>query len=157
MKLIRLIIIAASLLLFLTLALPAAAQKMQKAGNTDCGTLYVDTDTVKTVKKDGQYYLAVAAEEKYTDAEFLSSLRHGEDMQQAAAAVYLYLFDNRGANYCIAAAYIVDAEGKVCADVGSNMTLLPVGKDKTMSNAYSLALKALENRNRWQNKRNFVR
>ena len=130
---------------------------MQKAGNTDCGTLYVDTDTVKTVKKDGQYYLAVAAEKRYTDAEFLASLRQGEDMQQATAAVYLYLFDNRGANYCIAAAYIVDTEGKVCADVGSNMTLLPVGKDKTMSNAYSIALKALENRNRWQNKKSFVR
>ena len=157
MKLIRLITIAASLLLCLALALPAAAQKMQKAGNTDCGTLYVDTDTVKTVKKDGQYYLAVAAEERYTDAEFLASLRQGEDMQKAAAAVYLYLFDDRGANYCIAAAYIVDTEGKVCADIGSNMTLLPVGKDKTMSNAYSIALKALENRNRWQNKRNFVR
>lgn len=156
MKLIRLITIAASLLLCLALALPAAAQKMQKAGDTDCGTLYVDTDTVKTVKKDGQYYLAVAAEEKYTDAEFLNSLRQGEDMQQAAA-VYLYLFDNRGANYCIAAAYIVDTDGKVCADIGSNMTLLPVGKDKTMSNAYSIALKALESRNRWQNKRNFVR
>lgn len=157
MKLIRLITIAASLLLCISLALPAAAQKMQKAGDTDCGILYVDTDTVKTVKKDGQYYLAVAAEEKYTDAEFLSSLRQGEDMQQAAAAVYLYLFDNRGANYCVAAAYIVDTEGKVCADIGSNMTLLPVGKDKTMSNAYSISLKALESRNRWQNKRNFVR
>ena len=69
MKMIRLITIAVSLLLCLALALPAAAQKMQKAGNTDCGTLYVDTDMVKTVKKDGQYYLAVAAEEKYTDAE----------------------------------------------------------------------------------------
>ena len=117
----------------------------------------MDTDTVKTVKKDGQYYLAVAAEERYTDAEFLASLRQGEDMQQATAAVYLYLFDNRGANYCVAAAYIVDTEGKVCADVGSNMTLLPVGKDKTMSNAYSMALKALENKNRWQKKKNFVR
>lgn len=157
MKLIHLIIIAVFVLFCLSLTLPAAAQKMQKAGNTDCGILYVDTDTVKTVKKGGQYYLAVAAEEKYTDAEFLASLRQGEDMQQAAAAVYLYLFDNRGANYCIAAAYIVDTEGKVCADIGSNMTLLPVGKDKTMSNAYSIALKALENRNRWQNKRNFVR
>lgn len=157
MKLIHLIIIAVFVLFCLSLALPAAAQKMQKAGNTDCGTLYVDTDTVKTVKKGGQYYLAVAAEEKYTDAEFLASLRQGEDMQQAAAAVYLYLFDNRGANYCIAAAYIVDTDGKVCADIGSNMTLLPVGKDKTMSNAYSISLKALESRNRWQNKRNFVR
>ena len=38
MKLIRLITIAVSLLLCLALALPAAAQKMQKAGNTDCGT-----------------------------------------------------------------------------------------------------------------------
>ena len=157
MKLIHLIIIAVFVLFCLSLTLPAAAQKMQKAGNTDCGTLYVDTDTVKTVKKDGQYYLAVAAEERYTDAEFLASLRQGEDMQQATAAVYLYLFDNRGANYCIAAAYIVDTEGKVCADVGSNMTLLPVGKDKTMSNAYSIALKALENRNRFQNKKSFVR
>lgn len=157
MKLIRLITIAVSLLLCLSLALPAAAQKLQKAGDTDCGVLYVDTDTVRTVKKDGLYYLAVAAEERYTDAEFLASLRQGKDMQQAEAAVYLYLFDNRGANYCIAAAYIVDAEGRVCADVGSKMTLMPIGKDKTMSNAYSLALKALENKNRWQKKQNFVR
>lgn len=157
MKLTRLIKTAASLLLGLSVTLPAAARTMQEAGNTDCGTLYVDTDMVKTVKKDGQYYLAVSAEEKYTDAEFLASLRQGEDLQHAAAAVYLYLFDNRGENYCIAAAYIIDTEGKVCADMGSNMTFLPVGKDATMSNAYSIALKALENRTRWQNRRNLTK
>lgn len=98
-----------------TIILPAAAQNMQQAGKTDCGILYVDTDSAKTVKKDGQYYLALAAEEKYTDQEFLKSLRQGEDMEMKA-----------------------------------------VGKDKTMSKAYSMGLKALENRQRLKG-RNFIR
>lgn len=156
MKLTRIITIIITIVMAVTIILPAAAQNMQQAGKTDCGILYVDTDSAKTVKKDGQYYLALAAEEKYTDQEFLKSLRQGEDMQKAASAIYLYLFDNRGSNYCIAAAYIIDDLGNVCADIGEDMEMKAVGKDKTMSKAYSMGLKALENRQRLKG-RNFIR
>lgn len=128
---------------------PAAAQRLEQAGKTDCGVLYVDTDAVSTVKKDGAYYLAVVAEERYTDQQFLASLREGEDMGEAVGAVYMYLFDNRGSSYCTAAAYIVDAAGKVCADLGSHMQLQPLGGNKTMLNAYTLALKAVEKKKRF--------
>ena len=38
-----------------------------------------------------------------------------------------------------------------------NLMFLLVGQDKATSNTYSIAFKALENRNLCQNKKNFVR
>mgnify|MGYP003225111536 FL=1 len=120
------------------------AQTLLEAGKTDCGVLYVDTDSISTVKKDGKYYLAVFAEEKYTDVNFLSALRSGEDMQNAVSAIYLYLFNTYGNEYCIGANYIVDSEGKVCADLGSDMLPKEVSDNKTLKNVYAIALKILE-------------
>lgn len=126
------------------LPLPTLAQTLLEAGKTDVGVLYIDGDSVNTVKKDGYYYLAFFAEEKYTDAGFLAALRQGEDMQNAASNISLYLFNTFGSEYFIGASYIVDAEGKVCADLGADTTLKEVGNDKTMRNAYTMALKILQ-------------
>lgn len=126
------------------LPLPTLAQTLLEAGKTDVGVLYIDGDSVNTVKKDGYYYLAFFAEEKYTDAGFLAALRQGEDMQNAASNISLYLFNTFGSEYFIGASYIVDAEGKVCADLGADTTLKEVGNDKTMCNAYTMALKILQ-------------
>ena len=49
------------------LPLPTLAQSLLEAGKTDVGVLYIDSESVNTVKKDGKYYLAFFAEEKYTD------------------------------------------------------------------------------------------
>lgn len=123
------------------------AQGLQLAGSTDLGTLYVDTAKTDTLEKAGTYYLAVFAEEKYTDKVFLAELRKDEDLVNVVGAVYLYLFDNRGSSYCIAANYLVDDKGKVCLDYGGDLQMKRLtSKDEAMINAYTLCLKALENK-----------
>ena len=126
------------------LPLPTLAQTLLEAGQTDVGVLYIDGDSVNTVKKDGYYYLAFFAEEKYTDQNFLTALRQGEDMANATSSVSLYLFNTFGSQYFIGASYIVDAEGKVCADLGADTEMKDVGNNKTLRNAYTMALKLLE-------------
>ena len=108
------------------LPLPTLAQSLLEAGKTDVGVLYIDSESVNTVKKDGKYYLAFFAEEKYTDQTFLASLRQGEDMQNAVSAVTLYLFNTFGNEYIIG----VDARNNA-----------------TMRNAYTMALKILQRKN----------
>ena len=140
------------LLLICLVPLSAGAQNLEQVGKTDVGILFVDTDNVQSVKQDGIFYLAVLAYEKFTDAEYLQALREDEDLAQATGAVYMYLFDNRGANYCIASHYIVDAETKICVDLGVDMRLQSCPGNKTLLEAYTKALKALENKNRWRKK-----
>ena len=126
------------------LPLPTLAQTLLEAGQTDVGILYIDGDSVNTVKKDGYYYLAFFAEEKYTDQSFLASLRQGEDMAKATSSISLYLFNTFGSQYFIGASYIVDADGNVCADLGADTEMKDVGNNKTLRNAYTMALKLLE-------------
>lgn len=127
------------------------AQSLQMAGATAVGTLYVDTDKTSAVKKEGAHYLTVFAEEKYTDQVFLSDLHKNEKLKEVVGAIYLFLFDNRGSSYCVAAKYLVDDQGQVCLDCGSNMKMKSLTvNDKTMLNAYTLCLKSLENKKRLQ-------
>ena len=129
------------------------AQSLQMAGATAVGTLYVDTDKTSAVKKEGAHYLTVFAEEKYTDQVLLAKLRKDKKLKDVVGAIYLFLFDNRGSSYCIAANCLVDAQGQVCLDRGSNMQMKRLtAKDTTMLNAYTLCLKALENKQRFQKK-----
>ena len=131
----------------------AKVQGLQIAGSTKVGTLYVDTDKTSAVKKDGAYYLAVFAEEKYTNQVFLSNLHKNEKLKDVVGAVYLYLFDNMGSSYCTATKCLVDAKGNVCLDYGSDMKMKQLtANDTTMLNAYTLCLKALENKTRLQKK-----
>ena len=126
-------------------------QGIQIAGSTKVGTLYVDTDKTSAVKKEGAHYLTVFAEEKFTDQVFLTNLRKNKKLKDVVGAVYLFLFDNRGSSYCIAANCLVDAQGQVCLDYGSDMQMKSLtAKDATMINAYTMCLKALENKRRVQ-------
>ena len=59
------------MLILLSIAAVGNCQNLQKAGETDVGVLYVDVDSVQSLSKSGQLYLAVFAEEQFTDAEFL--------------------------------------------------------------------------------------
>ena len=129
------------------------AQELQLAGATDVGKLYVDVEKTETLNKNGVFYLTVVAEEKFTDKAFLKELHEDEDLKDVVGAAYLYLFDNKGSSYCVAANYLVDDQGKVCLDFGSDMKMKKLSaKDKTMLNAYTLCLKALENKKRLQKK-----
>ena len=140
-------------LFFCTTEVHAQVQGLQMAGYTKVGTLYVDTDKTSAVKKDGAYYLTVFAEEKYTDKVYLDILHKNEMLKDVVGAVYLYLFDNKGSSYCVAAKYLIDAKGQVCLDYGSDMKMKQLtAKDTTMLNAYTLCLKALENKKRLQKK-----
>ena len=110
----------------------------------------MDTAKTETLHKNGSYYLTVFAEEKYTDKVFLAELRKDEDLINVVGAVYLYMFDNKGSSYCVVANYLVDDKGNVCLDYGSDMQMKRLtAKDETMMNAYTLCLKALENKMRW--------
>ena len=129
------------------------ASDLQLAGATKLGALYVDTDKTETLRKNDAFYLTVFAEEKFTDKAYLKELRKDEKLKDVVGAVYLFLFDNRGSSYCVAANYLIDGQGKVCLDNGSDMKMKRLtAKDKTMLNAYTLSLKELENQKRFQKK-----
>ena len=69
-------------------------------------------------------------------------------MQNATSAITLYLFNTFGNEYIIGANYIVvDSEGKVCADLGADMTPVDARNNATMRNAYTMALKILQRKN----------
>ena len=127
------------------LPLPTLAQTLIEAGKTDVGVLYIDSESVSTVKKDGKYYLAF-----FTEEAFLAALRQGEDMQNAASGINLYLFNTFGSEYTIGASYVVDAEGKICADLGANTIPQDARGNKTLRNAYTMALKILQRKNAGQ-------
>lgn len=131
------------LLIMLSIAAVGNCQSLQKAGETDVGTLYVDVDSVQSLSKSGQLYLAVFAEEQFTDAEFLKSLREDESLQNAVSAMYLYLFNNNGTEYTVAAHYIIDRDGKVCLDMGGETAVQQTKGKKEMLNVYTKALDAL--------------
>lgn len=131
------------LLIMLSIAAVGNCQNLQKAGETDVGTLYVNVDSVQSLSKSGQLYLAVFAEEQFTDAEFLKSLREEESLQNAVSAMYLYLFNNNGTEYTVAAHYIIDKDGKVCLDMGGETALQQTKGKKEMLNVYTKALDAL--------------
>ena len=127
----------------------AEANSEKKIGTTDLGVMYIDMDSVSAVKKDNTYYLIVSAEEKYTDEAFLAELRASEDMSDAVAELSLYMFTNDGRYYCVPQKYIVDSEGKVCADLGKDMQFKAID-DKILLEVYTNALKVLESKNRMQ-------
>ena len=81
----------------------------------------------------------------------MGSLHKNERLKDVVGAVYLFLFDNRGSSYCTATKCLVDYEGKVCLDYGSDMQMKRLTtNDTAMINAYTLCLKALENKQRVQ-------
>ena len=131
------------LLIMLSIAAVGNCQNLQKAGETDVGVLYVDVDSVQSLSKSGQLYLAVFAEEQYTDAEFLKSLHEEESLQNAVSAMYLYLFNNNGTEYTVTAHYIIDRDGKVCLDMGGETAVQQTNGKKEMLNVYTKALDAL--------------
>ena len=47
------------MLILLSIAAVGNCQNLQKAGETDVGVLYVDVDSVQSLSKSGQLYLAV--------------------------------------------------------------------------------------------------
>ncbi|WP_303996589.1 hypothetical protein [Megamonas hypermegale] len=127
--------------------------QQQEVGKSDFGVVYIDTDTVDTVKKDNMYYLIVSVEERYTDETFLQQLRQSEETKDAVSALDLYMFTNTGGFYCVPQRYLVDKDGKVCADLGSDMQMKPVD-EKIISDIYVNALKVLENKQRFQSMMN---
>lgn len=127
----------------------AAQQTEQKVGSSDYGVMYIYPDTVEAVKKDNRYFVVVSAEDRYTDEKFLAQLRQGENMQNAVSTLCLYMFTNDGRFYCMAQRYLIDSEGKVCADLGSDMQFRAID-EKILTDVYTAALKVLEDKKRFQ-------
>lgn len=123
--------------------------QQQKVGRSDFGIVYIDTDTINTVKKDNSYYLIVSVEEVYTDEQFLQQLRQDEETKDTVSALDLYMFTNDGKFYCMPQRFLVDKDNKVCANLGSDMQMKPVD-EKIISDIYVSSLKFLENKQRFQ-------
>lgn len=143
------------MLILLSIAAVGNCQNLQKAGETDVGVLYVDVDSAQSLSKDGQLYLAVFAEEQYTDADFLNLLHEDESLQNAVGAMYLYLFNSNGTEYTKAAHYIIDKDNKVCLDMGGETAVQQTKGSKEMLNVYTKALDALNKKvqqNKWLHK-----
>ena len=143
------------MLILLSIAAVGNCQNLQKAGETDVGVLYVDVDSVQSLSKSGQLYLAVFAEEQYTDADFLNLLHEDESLQNAVGTMYLYLFNSNGTEYTKAAHYIIDKDGKVCLDMGGETAVQQTKGSKGMLNVYTKALDALNKKmqqNKWLHK-----
>ena len=143
------------LLIMLSIAAVGNCQNLQKAGETDVGVLYVDVDSAQSLSKSGQLYLAVFAEEQYTDADFLNLLHEDESLQNAVGAMYLYLFNSNGTEYTKAAHYIIDKDNKVCLDMGGETAVQQTKGSKEMLNVYTKALDALNKKvqqNKWLHK-----
>ena len=143
------------MLILLSIAAVGNCQNLQKAGETDVGVLYVDVDSVQSLSKSGQLYLAVFAEEQYTDADFLNLLHEDESLQNAVGAMYLYLFNSNGTEYTKAAHYIIDKDNKVCLDMGGETAVQQTNGNKEMLNVYTKALDALNKKvqqNKWLHK-----
>lgn len=126
----------------------AEAQANKMIAQTDIGTVYIDVDTIDTVKKDGNFYLIVSAEEHYKDSEFLTELRKGEDLQDVVSSLTLYMFTNDGRYYCTPQKYLIDSQGKVCGNLGSNMQLKMID-DVVISKIYTESLRSLEDKQRF--------
>lgn len=126
------------------------AQANKMIAQTDIGTVYIDTDNIEALKKDGKLYLIVSVEEHYKDSNFLTELRKGEDLQDVVSSLTLYMFTNDGRYYCTPQRYLIDSQAKVCADLGSNMQLQMID-DKVISKIYTEALRVLEDKQRFQN------
>ena len=125
------------------------ASNLVQAGKTDCGILYVDTGTVEVLKKDSQYYLVFAAEERFTDTEFLQALHKDEDLVNVMSAYYLYMFNSSGIEYYMLNKYLLDEEGKVVADLSETAKATIIGKDDVaLVRAYAISLKVIDKKKR---------
>lgn len=123
----------------------ANASNLVQAGKTDCGILYVDTGTVEVLKKDSQYYLVFAAEERFTDTEFLKSLHDDENLINVVSAYYLYMFSSSGKEYYMLNKYLLDDKGEVIADLSEATQATAVGKNDTaLIRAYAISLKVID-------------
>ena len=122
-------------------------------GSSDYGQMYIDTDTVTTVKKDEQYFLVVNAEEYYTDEKFLEKLQAKENIKDAGkitGATYLYMFTNDGKYYCTPQTYLFDKDEKICVDLGSDLELKAVDSE-VLFNIYTKSLDALSQKQQTRN------
>ena len=125
------------------------AQTNKIIGETNTGVVYIDIDTIETVKKGENFYLIVSAEEHYKESSFLTELRKDEDLKDTVSSLTLYMFTNDGRYYCMPQRYLIDSQGKVCGDLGSSMQLQMID-DEIIFKIYTNALKTLEDKNRFR-------
>lgn len=141
----RLLLWLALVILALPCVCSATQDNLIKIGNTSNGVAYIDSANVTTIKKDDKLFVLVPMEEHYTNPKFLAKLRNsGPKLKNAAMTVYLYMFNNNGTQHCIVSRFITDKEGKICADLGKDFVMKPVGKSVVLIKAYEAAYSILE-------------
>lgn len=125
---------------------PQVSNSQIEVTNTDVGTMYIDKNSIQTVKKDNAFYLVVAAEEVYTDTEFLQSLHQDESTQNVTACSYLYMFSSDGRYYATVKRYLTDNKDMVCADLGGSTQMQAMSGNPVVVKIYTTALKILDNK-----------
>lgn len=113
-------------------------------GPSKVGTLYVDLRQVQTVHKDGAHFLMTAVENRYKDGAFLVDLRKRKGYEKAAGMITVCMFDNYGRTYCEVRKFIFDTDGQLIDDLGGDVKMQFIGKNKTLLDIYTVSLKHLE-------------
>ncbi len=112
-------------------------------GKSDIGNVYIDENSVEVLKKGDSYFLMVSVETRYTDANFLNKLHQDEKLQYVTGCSELYLFTSDGKFYAVPNKYLIDDDGKVCADLSGEMTLQPINEEY-LNKIYVASLKVME-------------
>lgn len=136
------------LTLLLSLASPAFAENLAAIGKTPNGTMYVDTNTIKPLRKNNQLFLLVPVEEHYTNKVFLENLQKSSpQLKTANKAFFLYLFTNTGMEYSVPQRLLLNPDNTVALDIGADMELRPV-KSRLLATAYETGLQIMERKQR---------
>ena len=139
------------LVCLLLLCSTALASGLTKLGDTAGGAMYMNTEAVQPLRKDGELFLLVQLEEHYTNKDFLARLRASKpQLQKVTAASYLYMFTNKGTHYCLPQRLLLNQDETVAYDLGQDMKLQPV-KSRILVRAYENALQILERKQRIAN------
>ena len=134
-------------MLLLALSSVAAAQNLEKLGNTTSGDLYIDKDNVQPLRQGEKLFLLVQAELHYNKETLpkLQALR--PELAAATAVTQLYLYNNDGTQAALLKSLYTDKDDKVVYTADGSTELKPI-KSRLQMLLYEKALAQLEEQKR---------
>lgn len=137
------------ILLLLLLCQTAAAQNLEKVAATQNGVLYIDKDEVHPMRDaHRQAVLLVQTEEQFTNAAYLKKLHNtAPELQQAAAAARILLFNNDGTQVAVMKTMFTDKNANIVYSIEGSTKFQPV-KSSVIMQVYEKALAELERQKR---------
>ncbi len=111
-----------------------------RIGGSVIGELYADRDSLLPYTKDGNLYLGLMVQEKFTSPEFLKIMRNNSGLEKLSSSLTLYMFQVREQRYFIASQFYLDNDEQVCLDLGADKSLRPVGSNASVKLIFEYAL-----------------